>query len=68
MGSNTLLHYSPEASYPLIDGQSITTCCGIFYDDGGADTNYAANQNSTMTFCPSTANDYLVFNLPINII
>ncbi|MBP6413881.1 MAG: T9SS type A sorting domain-containing protein [Bacteroidia bacterium] len=52
----------PETSYSLIDGQSITTCGGIFYDDGGADTNYAANQNSTMTFCPSTANDYLVFD------
>lgn len=52
----------PIASYPLSNGQTITTCGGIFYDDGGADSNYAVNQNSTMTFCPSTANDYLVFD------
>ena len=49
-------------SYPMVNGQNVITCEGIFYDDGGADSVYSNNQNTVMTFCPTTANDYLVFN------
>ncbi|MBL0048984.1 MAG: T9SS type A sorting domain-containing protein [Bacteroidetes bacterium] len=52
------------AAYPLNNGQTVTACNGIFYDDGGADSLYAINQTSTMTFCPTTSNDYLIFNFP----
>ncbi|MFN0189011.1 MAG: T9SS type A sorting domain-containing protein [Bacteroidia bacterium] len=50
--------------YALSNGQTITACSGIFYDDGGADSAYSSNQNSVMTFCPTTANDYLIFSFP----
>lgn len=33
-----------------------TTCSGTFLDGGGAG-NYAASQNSTITFCPTTPTD-----------
>jgi uncharacterized protein YceK len=51
-------------SYPFTDSQTISGCGGVFYDDGGAESNYSNNQNSTMTFCPSTGSDYLVFSFP----
>ena len=37
---------------------TITTCSGTFVDDGGGG-NYANNQNSTITFCPSTPGDLI---------
>ncbi|MBR3710737.1 MAG: T9SS type A sorting domain-containing protein [Bacteroidales bacterium] len=33
---------------------TITTCDAMFYDDGGPDSDYSHNQNSTMTFRPAT--------------
>ncbi|MEI8201430.1 MAG: PKD domain-containing protein [Bacteroidota bacterium] len=35
------------------DGETITTCAGIFYDGGGA-SNYADNESWTVTFQPSS--------------
>jgi hypothetical protein len=37
------------------NGQTVTTCSGIFYDSGGGSGFYAANESYSVTFCPSTA-------------
>lgn len=37
---------------------TFVTCSGTFVDDGGGG-NYANNQNSTITFCPSTPGDLI---------
>uniref|UniRef100_UPI00404B3D27 PKD domain-containing protein n=1 Tax=Flavobacterium sp. TaxID=239 RepID=UPI00404B3D27 len=47
-------------TYTMNNGANgtISTCSGTFVDDGGAG-NYANNQNSTITFCPSTPGDLI---------
>ncbi len=37
----------------FVDGQTITTCSGLFYDGGGS-VNYADNEYYTVTFQPSS--------------
>ena len=54
----------PVDTFPMNDGQTITACEGIFYDDGGPGAAYTGSQTSIMTFCPATSNNYLVFNFP----
>jgi len=51
-------------SYPMLNGQTVNGCSGVFYDDAGSSASYSNSQNNVMTFCPSTANDYLVFSFP----
>ncbi len=41
-------------SSPAVNGASISTCSGMFYDSGGANGNYGNNQNFTVTFCSAT--------------
>ncbi len=52
-------------TYTMSNGTngSFSTCSGTFVDGGGTG-NYANNQNSTITFCPSTPGDKIriVFN------
>lgn len=45
-------------TYTMNNGANgtISTCSGTFVDDGGGG-NYGNNQNSTITFCPSTPGD-----------
>lgn len=54
----------PLDIYPLSNGQTITACEGVFYDDGGPDSVYSGTQTSVMTFCPGSPNHYLVFHFP----
>lgn len=37
-----------------LNGQTITTCSGTFYDSGGPNGNYGNSQNYTVTFVPAT--------------
>ncbi len=37
-----------------LNGQTITTCSGTFYDSGGQNGNYGNNQNYTVTFVSAT--------------
>ena len=51
-----------------VNGQTINTCSGIFYDSGGSGGFYQNSENYTVTFCPSTANtsinlDFTLFQL-----
>jgi gliding motility-associated-like protein len=39
----------------FVNGQTITTCTGTFYDRG-ITGNYSNNENYTVTFCPATPN------------
>ena len=38
----------------LMQNGEVTTCSGLFYDSGGANSSYANNLNYTMTFYPET--------------
>ena len=42
------------AQYMMTNGATVTTCDGIFYDEGGPDNNYSSNLDQTMTFMPGT--------------
>ncbi len=37
------------------NGQTVSTCSGIFYDSGGPTGNYKPNENYTVTFCSSNS-------------
>ena len=44
------------ASY---NNQTVTTCAGTFYDSGGQNGNFQANETYTITFCPATTGAYI---------
>ena len=46
-------YISVTEAYNMHDG-TIETCDGLFYDDGGANSNYGDNKNLTMTIMPGT--------------
>ncbi|WP_158276108.1 HYR-like domain-containing protein [Brumimicrobium oceani] len=50
----------------MTDGDTITTCTGMFYDTGGPSGNYTNGENLTYTICPSngmsTRVDFVSFN------
>jgi uncharacterized protein (DUF427 family) len=50
--------------YPITSG-TITTCGGVFYDNGGALSNYPNNENRVMTFT-SANGQYLKFDFNPN--
>ena len=52
--SVTKENYIHVAESILMQNGSVTTCSGIFYDSGGANSNYDNNLNYTMTFYPGT--------------
>ena len=39
-----------------VNGQTIYTCSGNFYDDGGSGSNYLINKDYTVTFCSDDGN------------
>ncbi len=45
-----------------VNGTTINTCSGTFYDSGGAAAGYGNNQNITLTFCPNQANAVVRLN------
>ena len=47
-------NYIHVAESILMQNGTVTTCSGIFYDSGGANSNYGNNQTYTMTFYPGT--------------
>lgn len=55
---------SVEITIPEIfqeDG-TFTTCSGFYYDSGGPDGNYSANENSTVTICSDDPNGVLTLD------
>ena len=52
-GINT---YSQSYTISAFNGQTVTTCSGIFYDSGGPIDNYADNEDYTVTFCSGNGN------------
>lgn len=61
-GLMLLLSLTLEAQIYEIDninGQTVSTCSGYFYDSGGPAGNYTSNSSYTVTFCPSTPNTYI---------
>jgi len=59
---NTWSFETAGAEYNMTDGATITTCDGIFLDEGGANNDYSNDLDQTMTFMPATAGDKLSFN------
>lgn len=47
-------NYITAASEVLMDDGEITTCQGMFYDDGGAESNYSNDADYTFTIYPET--------------
>jgi PKD domain/Proprotein convertase P-domain len=65
----TTLTFAQSYEIDAVNGQTINTCTGTFYDSGGNTQNYAAGENYTVTFCSSTPSSaiqlsFSVFNIP----
>lgn len=50
----------PSAQTYNMSSGTVTTCTGTYYDSGGPAAAYANKEAKTMTFCPTTATDYLI--------
>jgi hypothetical protein len=46
-------------TYLISAGGNQSTCSGNFYDSGNSGGNYGNNENYSITFCPSTAGQYM---------
>ncbi len=53
--------FAYSQTYNMANG-NISACSGTFYDNGGAGSNYSANQNITYTICPSTPGQMISVN------
>ena len=51
-------------SYILGGDTLVTTCTGVFFDNGGQHGNYLPNTNSQVTFCPDSENKNIRISLP----
>ncbi|MGB0862076.1 MAG: gliding motility-associated C-terminal domain-containing protein [Saprospiraceae bacterium] len=60
----TFFQFSYAQTYEIdnVNGQTVTTCSGTFYDSGGAFGSYLDGENYTVTFCPTTGQS-IVANL-----
>lgn len=63
-----LLAYYGNTQVYLMDNTPVSTCSGVFYDSGGAGSNYQNNETYTKTFSPAVPGqkiraDFTVFNI-----
>ena len=56
-----------QTTYPIsqYNGQTVTTCSGIFYDSGGGGGTYSSNESYTITICPEDSGTSISFNFTI---
>lgn len=50
-----------------VNGQTITTCSGTFYDSGGSSSSYGINETFTVTFCSGTGENIGIIFSSINV-
>ena len=50
---NSSKGYAQSWNLPLTGTNTITTCSGKIYDDGGSSSNYSANTNGTIIIFPT---------------
>ncbi|MBN2683245.1 MAG: PKD domain-containing protein [Bacteroidales bacterium] len=53
--------YSQTYEIDAVNGQTINTCSGTFYDSGGASSTYNNNENYTVTFCSDMPGAQIIF-------
>ncbi len=57
--------FTTAQTYIMMDGDSITTCSGTFFDSGGGNGNYGANESMITTICSdNTTGTHISLNFP----
>lgn len=62
--------YSQTYTISAYDGQTVSTCNGVFYDSGGP-ADYGNDEDFTVTFCSDIVDkllkiDFIMFNVRFN--
>lgn len=55
----TIYSFTTGAGCYTQQNGTFSACGGNYYDSGGSSSNYSNNENSTITFCPSSAGQYV---------
>ena len=55
----TMVAFAQTYDISTSNGQTVSTCSGLFYDSGGQAGFYSANESYSITICPSTPGTYI---------